>query len=432
MGSLWQHKTSLPEFPALTKDMQTDVLVIGGGMAGLLTVYLLRQKGIDAILVEQARICGGTTGCTTAKLTAQHGLIYHKLLKSCGPEQAQMYYHANTEAVDTLKDLCRQGGCALENKTNFVYSYDPRKLENELSALQKLGIRATYTNKLPLPITPAGAIGFANQGQCDPLQLAGFIVKDLTVYEHTKVKELVGTTAVTDHGKIRAKKIVVATHFPFLNKHGSYFLKLYQHRSYLLALQGAEPLQSMYVDDDKTSFSFSSFGSYLLLGGGGHRTGKQGGSYGALEAFRETHYPTATEAFRWAAQDTMSLDSVPYIGNYSANTPDLYVATGFNKWGMTGSMVSARLLSSMIAGETPEYAQVFPPSRGMLKPQLFLNGAESAVNLLWPTTRRCPHLGCALKYNKEEHSWDCPCHGSRFSEAGKVLNNPATADLKKD
>ena len=432
MKSLWQDKTQLPEFPALQQDLQTDVLVIGGGMAGLLTACLLQKKGINTVLVEQDRICCGTTGCTTAKLTAQHGLIYHKLLSSCGQEQAQMYYQANADAVAELKDLCNQGGCALESKENFVYSFDSRKLELEMSALQKLGIRAKYINQLPVPVQPAGAVGFADQGQCNPLQLADFIAKNLTIYEHTKVTELAGTTAVTNHGKIKAKKIVVATHFPFLNKHGSYFLKLYQHRSYLMALRGAPPLNAMYVDDDKKGFSFSSFDNYLLLGGGGHRTGKQGGSYPELETFRNTHYPTAKEAFRWAAQDTMSLDSIPYIGHYSASTPDLYVAAGFNKWGMTGSMVSARLLCSMITGDVPEYAQVFSPSRCMLKPQLLFNGVESAVNLLWPTTKRCPHLGCALKYNKQEHSWDCPCHGSRFSAEGVVLNNPATGNLKGD
>ena len=121
----------------------------------------------------------------------------------------------------------------------------------------------------------------------------------------------------------------------------------------------------------------------------------------------------------------MSLDEIPYIGNYSKNTPDLYVATGFNKWGMTSAMVSAMILSDMIPGKKNDYAEVFNPSRSILKPQLFINGFESAINLLTPTTRRCPHLGCALKWNKAEHSWDCPCHGSRFSEDGKVLDNPA-------
>lgn len=430
MVSLWQHDRMIPSFPTLTGEIHTDVLVVGGGMAGLLTAYRLQQKGIDTALVDMDRICSGTTAGTTAKITAQHGFLYHKILKGYDESFAKMYYKANSQAVESIKQLCRDGNCALEIKDNFVYSFDSRKLDRELSAMQKIGISAKYEEILPLPIAPAGAIGFQNQGQFHPLKLGKYLSEKLKIYENTKVNELIGTTAVTDHGKIKAEKIVVATHFPFINKHGSYFLKLYQHRSYMLALDRVQPLDAMYVDENRKGLSFSTFGNTLLLGGGSHRTGKQGGSYGELRSFQKQHYPHAAERFHWAAQDTMSLDGIPYIGHYSANTPNLYVAAGFNKWGMTGSMVSAEIISGMIAGEPPDYAPVFSPSRSMLKPQLFINGFEATKNLLIPTTRRCPHLGCALKYNKQEHSWDCACHGSRFSESGKLLNNPANGDLK--
>lgn len=430
MASLWQHDRMIPSFPTLSGEIHTDVLVVGGGMAGLLTAYRLQQKGIDTVVVDMDWICSGTTAGTTAKITAQHGFLYHKILKGYDESFAKMYYKANSQAVESIKQLCRDGNCALEIKDNFVYSFDSRKLDRELSALQKIGISAKYEEILPLPIAPAGAIGFQNQGQFHPLKLGKYLSEKLKIYENTKVNELIGTTAVTDHGKIKAEKIVVATHFPFINKHGSYFLKLYQHRSYMLALDRVQPLDAMYVDENRKGLSFSTFGNTLLLGGGSHRTGKQGGSYGELRSFQKQHYPHAAERFHWAAQDTMSLDGIPYIGHYSANTPNLYVAAGFNKWGMTGSMVSAEIISGMIAGEPPDYAPVFSPSRSMLKPQLFINGFEATKNLLIPTTRRCPHLGCALKYNKQEHSWDCACHGSRFSESGKLLNNPANGDLK--
>ncbi len=428
--SLWQHSARMPEFPALTGDLQTDVLVIGGGLAGLLTAYHLKERGMDTVLVEQNRLCGGTTSHTTAKITAQHGLCYHKHLQTLGPEGAGLYYQANTRAVEALKDLCRQADCPLEEKANFVYSADRRKIQRELEALETLGIPAVCRQSLPLPLQ-AEAVGFENQGQFHPLALARFLAEGLTIYEHTWVRDLEGTTAITDHGRIRAKKVVVATHFPFLDRRGSYYLKLYQHRSYLLALEGVEPLSGMYVDDDQKGMSFSSFGGHFLLGGGGHRTGKSGGNWQELRSFARRHYPGASEHFHWAAQDTMSLDGIPYIGNYSRNTPDIYVAAGFNKWGMTGSMVSAMLLSGLIAGEEPEWAWVFSPSRSILKPQLLVNGFESTVNLLKPTAPRCPHLGCALKYNKAEHSWDCPCHGSRFDESGYVLENPSNGDLKR-
>lgn len=430
MRSVWQRDRSLPEHPALTGEVRTDVLVIGGGLAGLLTAWELQQRGVDVVLVEKNRICSATTAHTTAKITAQHGLIYQKLIRSIGNEGAAQYYRANAEAAERLKKLCKQFGVPMEEKANFVYSSSRQKLGDELSALHKLGIPATFEESPPLPISTAGAVGIPGQAQFHPLKLAEHLAKELTIYENSRVTELIGTTAKTEHGCIRAEKIVVATHFPLLNKHGSYFLKLYQHRSYLLTLENAGKLDAMYVSDDRKGMSFSSYGGALLLGGGGHRTGKHGGGWQELRDFAARHYPNAVEKDHWAAQDTMSLDGIPYIGQYSRNTPDLYVAAGFNKWGMSGSMVSAMVLADLIQEKPNEYARIFSPSRSILKPQLLFNCAETTVNFLIPTTKRCPHLGCALKYNRQEHSWDCSCHGSRFSESGKVLDNPANADHK--
>ncbi len=430
MKSLWQTDLKLPEFPRLNKDINVDVLVIGGGFAGIMTAYYLKKKGIDCVLLEKGRICCGTTANTTAKITFQHGFIYSRILKSYGKEYAEMYYKANSEAAGELISLCKKADCSLEIKDNFVYSFNRNKIIEELKALEKIGVPAKYKDILPLPVTASGAIGFENQGQFNPLQLAEYLVKDLKIYENTWVREMKGTTAVTDFGKVRAKKVVVATHFPFINKHGSYFIKLYQHRSYIIALKNAEKLGEMYVDNGKSGFSLSSFGDFFLLGGGGHRTGKQGGSFNELRAFKEEHFKDAKEVLSWAAQDTISLDGIPYIGNYSKNTPDLYVITGFNKWGMTSSVAGADIISSMIAGGNSDFAPVFSPSRSILKPQIIVNGFETTKNLLTPKTRRCPHLGCALKYNKAEHSFDCACHGSRFSESGELLDGPANGNLK--
>ena len=127
----------------------------------------------------------------------------------------------------------------------------------------------------------------------------------------------------------------------------------------------------------------------------------------------------------------MTLDGVPDIGPYSKRTSGLYVATGFNKWGMTSSMTAATLLTELVLGRDSPYASVFSPSRTMLRPQLAVNGLESAVGLLTPTVPRCPHMGCALKYNTAEHSWDCPCHGSRFGEDGALIDNPSTDDMPR-
>jgi glycine/D-amino acid oxidase-like deaminating enzyme len=237
-------------------------------------------------------------------------------------------------------------------------------------------------------------------------------------------------TAKTDHATITANKIIVATHFPILNKHGSYFLKMYQHRSYCLALEHAGHVGGMYVNESKTGLSFRDHGDFLILGGGSHRTGKTGGNWAELEAFAARHYPDAKIRCRWATQDCITLDGVPYIGQYSAGTQNLFVATGFNKWGMTSSMVAADILTDLVSGKESPYADVFSPSRSILQPQLAVNAFEAVTNILSFSKKRCPHLGCALKWNPVERTWDCPCHGSRFEENGKLIDNPATDDLK--
>ena len=430
MRSLWNETVTRPEFPTLESDTETDVLIIGGGIAGILTAYFLQQNDVPYILVEKDRICGGTTGNTTAKITFQHGLCYHKMLQSSGLERADMYLQANRMAFGKYAALCREIDCGYEIKNNYVYATDDRqKLEDEISALSKIGYNAVFAKDLPLPIKTVGAVCFEDQAQFHPLRFLYAIAKGLNIYEHTFVREMEGTTAVTDRARISAGKVIVTTHFPMINKHRSYFLKLYQHRSYVTALENAQNVDGMYVDESRTGFSFRNYGDLLLLGGGGHRTGKSGGNWDELRQFAREQYPHAAERYFWAAQDCMSLDHIPYIGRYSKNTADLYTASGFNKWGMTGAMLSAVLLSDRICGRHNGFEEAFDPSRSIIRPQLFINGFESIKNLLTPTKKRCPHLGCALKWNPAEHSWDCACHGSRFDESGKVLDNPANGDL---
>ena len=431
MLSVWKDDSKLPEFEKLRGDLKTDVLIIGGGMAGILCAYMLEKAGVDYALAEAETICSGITGNTTAKITSQHGLIYDKLVREFSVEQARMYLSANEAALAKYRELCADIDCGFETKDSYVYSLSDRnKLEKEMAALGKIGYPAELIEKLPLPLKTVGAVKFSAQAQFDPLRFVSSIAKGLSIYEHTKVLELIGTKARTENGEINANTVIVTTHFPFINKHGSYFLKMYQHRSCVIALENAQDFGGMYVDENNKGMSFRNYEDLLLLGGGGHRTGKQGGSWSELESFAERNYPEAAEKYRWATQDCMTLDGMPYVGYYSKNTPELLVATGFNKWGMSSAMVSATILTDMLLGRKNEYASLFSPSRSILRPQLAINALEAALNLLTPSKKRCPHLGCALKWNSQEHTWDCLCHGSRFTEDGKLIDNPATGDLK--
>ncbi len=431
MDSIWARTAALPSFGPLEGDLKTDVLIVGGGLAGLLCAYSLRRAGADCALVEADRLCGGVTGRTTAKLTFQHGLIYHKLLQTFGPERARLYLEANRGALNRLRELCRDIDCDFQERDSYVYALrDRRALDRELEALARLGFPAEFAETPALPMPTAGAVRFPRQAQFHPLKFAAAIAKGLPIFERTKVLELGLGTAVTDRGTVRAERMVIATHFPLLNKHGSFFLKLYQQRSYVLALEHGPDVGGMYVDQGEGGLSFRNAGGYLLLGGGGHRTGKRGGGWQELEDFARRHYPQAREAARWATQDCMTLDGVPYVGRYSRRTEGLYVVTGFNKWGMTSSLAAAELLRDLLLGRGSPYEDLFSPSRSVLRPQLAANAWESALGLLTPTAPRCPHMGCALKYNAQEHSWDCPCHGSRFGEDGRLLDNPATDDKR--
>ena len=431
MHALWTENIAMPHFEPLRGDTRADVLVIGGGMAGLLCARLLTDAGVDCALVESDTLCGGVTQNTTAKITAQHGLIYDRLMREFGAARAGQYLRANLAALERYRKMCSEIDCNFETRDAYVYARsDRRKIDAELRALETLGYPAAFAEKLPLPFPVAGAVRFAQQAQFHPLKFAAAIAPGLRIYEHTPVRAVGGGAARTEHGRIAAERIITATHFPIWNRYGAYFLKLYQHRSYVIALENAPDVHGMYVDEAEKGLSFRNYQNLLLLGGGDHRTGKRGGGWKELQDFALKYYPDARLHCQWATQDCMSLDGAPYIGPYSRRTPQLFVATGFNKWGMTGSMVSAMILADLVTGRENEFAPAFTPSRTILRPQLAVNTAETLVNFLTPTPRRCPHLGCALKWNSQEHSWDCPCHGSRFAADGTLLENPATGDWR--
>ncbi len=429
MESIWSENSKIPKFDALDGDISVDMLIVGGGLSGVLCAKSLHDAGVNYALIEADRICGGVTKNTTAKITIQHGLLCYELIKKFGVEKARLYFEAQNDALVKYRDMCCDIDCDFENQPSFVYSTNNlRVIEDETRAFEKIGIKAYFEKNIDLPVETVGAVRIDNQAQFDPLKFVSHICRGLNIFERTKALEFSPDGVFTNRGKIKAKKIIMATHFPIINKHGLYFVKMYQHRSYVLTLSGADKVGGMYVDADKKGLSFRDYGEYLLLGGGSHRTGKQGGGYNELEDFVKKHYPNAKITHRWATQDCMTLDGVPYIGQYSLGADNLYVATGFNKWGMTNAMLSAMMLTDMVLERENKYAEVFSPSRSMLRTQLLCNLGESLLGWVTPTAPRCPHLGCVLKYNRAEHTWDCPCHGSRFTQDGQLIDNPATDD----
>ncbi len=431
MTSLWTQTAKLPSFWPLTRDEHTDVLVIGGGIAGLLCAFRLQQAGLSVIVAEAGRLAQGTTAGTTAKLTVQHGgNFYSSLIERQGVAYAKQYRRAQEQALVWFDELATQFPCDAQTVDAVLYTReDTHALWREQTAIRLVGGEAERTEQ-PLPFPVKGALRLPRQRQFHPLKLLAGIAGELTVYERTRVVEVQEHSAITEEGvTITAKHIVVATHFPFINRRGLYPLKLYQNRSYVLALTGAPPLSAMLLDSAPDGLFLRQYGEYLLMSGLGHRTGTFGGGWKPLERVARQWFPKASVAGRWAAQDCCTADEVAYIGAYSSHAPTWSVATGFNGWGMSGSLVAAQVLTNRILGNAEQADTLFSPQRRVPAAPLWANAGESVKGLLTPTVPRCTHLGCALHWNPWEHSWDCACHGSRFGSGGQVLHGPAMQDL---
>lgn len=479
MKSVWSESCKFRKREALNKDIKTDVLVIGAGIAGILTAYMLKQKGRDVVLIDAAEIASGNTKNTTAKITSQHDLIYSKLIIEFGEEKARQYAKANELAIKKYKEIIedKRIECDFEEKPAYVYSLNEVDvLKEEAKAAKNLGIDAEFVQEVNLPFKIKGAVKFNNQAQFNPLKFLKGISNELVIYENTRALEIKENLVVTSGGNITANNIVVATHYPIMNDPGYYFMKMHQERSYVLALENTSEIDGMYIDLNKEGYSFRTYNNLLLLGGISHRTGEneEGGSYDELRKVAKRLYPKAKEKYYWSAQDCMTIDGIPYIGRYSSETPNIYVATGFNKWGMTSSMVSAMIISDMILEKENDFSEIFSPRRFDLS--LSINNIandliETAKNFIaqkvyipsseiehiknghggiieyngekvgvyknkegkeFFVSTKCTHLGCQLSWNADELTWDCPCHGSRFDYKGRLIGSPATKDLVED
>lgn len=454
MESIWKHNLEMPQKNELPKNMQVNTLVIGAGMTGVLTAYFLQKKGIEVTVVEAKSIASGQTQNTTAKITSQHDLFYDKFIKKAGRKRAKFYATANEEAIRLYKQIIEEEkiDCDFEEKPAYLYTTNASQIEtlkNEARAAKSLGIDATFIegNKITeLPFKVEGAVCFEKQAQFHPLKFIRHLAEKLVIYENTKVLSVNAHIVTTNKGKIQAENIVFATHYPITNVPGFYFLRQHQERSYVVALKGVKELNGMYYGIDEGGLSFRSRGDTLLLGGGNHRTGKCmhdsiGNNdsiigYSYLRRMASKYYKSQEEITVWSAQDCMPHDEISFIGKYSAFRPYWYVATGFKKWGMTSSMVSAMILSSRICEEKSMYEKTFSPQRFLVKAGIknfFIDLLESikglSKGLFSKKEKRCSHMGCRLNWNNEEDSFDCPCHGSRYSKEGSLLDNPAQMDL---
>jgi glycine/D-amino acid oxidase-like deaminating enzyme/nitrite reductase/ring-hydroxylating ferredoxin subunit len=499
--SLWIATTPDTNYPALPQHLSVDVAVLGGGIAGIATAYLLKQRGATVALVEAGRIIKSVTGNTTAKVTSLHGLIYAQLINDFGPEKARLYGEAQESAIEQIAALIEQLriDCDFRRTSAYTFTTNEQEIEQitkEVDAATRLGLPASYTEYTPLPFPIKAAVKFENQAQFHPrkylLALATMIPGDGSyvfeqipgdgsyVFEQTRAMDIDEgnpCTVRTSRGELRARAVVLATHFPFQDPN-IYFASMYPTRSYALACRLGGPVpEGMYLSTTHHSIRNTPYDDepLMILGGEGHKTGQGGDTrehYRRLEQWARASLDVQAVEFRWSTQDYNTVDKVPYIGKLSSGSKHLYVATGFGGWGMTNSHVAAMLLTDIITGRDNPWRDLFDPSRlklitsarNFVKENLNVAKEFMADRLRVPELHDlnelprghgkvvkwqgqsvaiykddqdgihacdpvCTHMGCIVHWNSAERSWDCPCHGSRFSYDGTVIQGPANKNL---
>lgn len=488
--SLWTATSSPTGYPQLEGSMQADIAIIGGGIAGLNAAYFLMKERFKVVVLEAGRIVSGTSGNTTAKVTSQHGIKYDFLKRYFGPEKARIYGEANEWAVNELERIVKDENidCDFERLPAYIYATTERglkDLETELEACREIGLPASLeSGEASAPFPVKGLLKFDNQAAFHPrkflLAIAARIVGEGNhIFENSRVldiKDGLSFEVETEKGKVKASCVVIATNYPFYDK-GMFFARMNQIRSYALAVRLKGPLPAgMFINLDESKLSFrpqrSGGDEWLVVGGGEHVVGENNSfdHFEMLERQAREHFDIGSVGYRWAAEDSSTADKVPYVGRMPF-AHNMFVTTGYGEWGMTTSLVSARIISDLIARKESRWEEVFTPARfrplaskeklSEMLPRIFGRlfgrgqGKEKLMDLkpgegmiiehrgerlaanrdedgnLRAVSAVCTHMGCIVSWNTIEKTWDCPCHGSRYDARGKVVNGPATKPLEK-
>lgn len=461
MNSYWNENKDTREYPKLNQNISADVAIIGGGLTGIQTAYYLTNRGLKVVVLEKDKLCSGTSGGSTGKITSQHGLLYKYLKDLNGKEYAKKYYKANEEAKENIIKIINKEkiDCDLEIKNAYVFTEvekEVQSIKREVEYTKKLEIPSEFVSQIDLPMDIYGAIKFENQAQFDPVKYVYGLTKSIIknggeIYENSKVLETVDDDGryniKTKEGMVRATHLVIATRYPVIRFPGYYFIKMYQSTSYAVVVDTHTDLNldGYYINQETPILSFRTIKSgdknFLLAVGYDYKTGTEiiGNPFEYLKARIKKMYPEAEVLKTWTAEDCISLDKIPCIGDFSDIMDNCYVATGFNKWGITSSNIAAKIITDKILGNENEYKDIFESSRlGIIKNKdevmnMLKEAGEGIVleRIKGKPTPTCTHLGCKLSWNPLEEIWECSCHGSKFSKRGFVIEGPAVKDLEE-
>lgn len=486
--SLWLDTSEpLTTYAPLDGDVHVDVAVVGAGITGLTAALLLAREGRSVAVVDQHIVGGGTTGHSTAKVTSQHGLAYARLRLLHGRSATRTYAQAMETAKERVADFAEGIECAFRRRGAYLYgsaAWQRPLLEREAEAAAQAGLPASFTETTPLPFDVHGAVRFDDQAEFDSHAYTAGLARLLVeaggeVFEQTRahqVHEGDSCRVETERGTLHAGHVVVATLMPFLDR-GGFFARAYANRSYVVTARIAgEPPDGMFINAGSPTRSIRAHEDLLLVGGEGHHTGSgkaQPERYERLIEFARRHWDVQSIEHRWSSQDYTPDDGIPYAGRLHLRSKRIYVATGLKKWGLTAGTASAMVIADAIAGRDNAWASLLSSTR--VRPQELprfalensrvgfhfvadrikrrggrpiedlapgegdivsaggnkVAGFRDDDGALHAVSSRCTHLGCQVVWNAAERTWDCPCHASRFSVDGEVLNGPAVDALER-
>jgi glycine/D-amino acid oxidase-like deaminating enzyme/nitrite reductase/ring-hydroxylating ferredoxin subunit len=491
--SMWNASVPVTHFPPLTENIFVDTAVLGGGIAGLTTAFLLKAAGQTVAVIEAGRIASLVSGHTTAKITSAHGVIYSEITRKFNKEAAQLYGEANEAAIEQVAQMIKKMAIFCEFERTRAYTFAEKEenreqIKAEVEASKNAGLPAFYSAHLDLPFKTHGAVCFENQAMFHPKKYLVALAKLIPdagshVFEETRatgVKEGEPCQVITEKGLLTAKNVVIATHFPFVME-GAFYNKIYPRQTYLMALRIKEKApEGMYYGVGASPYTLRPHvhqtGEVLLIGGENHKTGHGGNikdHYLKIYEFARKNFSVESVVYFWTSQDNVTMDRIPYIGRLTSGSKYLYLATGFQGWGMTSGTLSGMILKDLITGKKNKWSELFDSTRtSPLKPaEKFisenievtkdfesggLKKADTNITSLKPAeggiyemnndrtavykdssgklhshASVCTHRGCILQWDNAEKTWDCPCHGSRFQYDGEVLYGPALKPLEK-
>ncbi|MCC0176436.1 FAD-dependent oxidoreductase [Waterburya agarophytonicola K14] len=491
--SFWLDSTAKTTYPQM-ENVTVDVAIVGAGITGITAAYLLKKAGKKVALIEGQHIAASASGHTTAKVTSLHQLIYAELIDRHGEDKARLYGESNQAGVEFIASTVEQEGIDCDFQRNDTYSFaedknNLDKVQKEYDAAVKLGLPAEFVTDTTLPFDIAGAVKFNNQAQFHVrkylLHLADLIPGDGSyVFENSRVKTAEEGTpckVFTDNATLLANDVLLTTHLPIMDQ-GLFFAKTYPQRSYIIGakINSAKAPEGMYIGVGNNYYSIRTTPTegkdlLLMIGGGSHKVGEKSEteeSYQELERYAHSHFEIDKIDYRWSSQDYESFDQLPFIGKLTPANDRIYVATGYSLWGMSKGTMAGMILSDLVQGIANPWVDLYDSLRAtpFVTKESMKNNLDVGMHWVgdrlkgltsWSTddvkpgegklinykgetvgvykdetgkvtavNATCPHLGCIVNWNSAEKSWDCPCHGGRFTCEGKIIQSPATKDLE--